>query len=129
MPSLPPVARCLEWKTLHCLAVVTRETTPFRFSRQWRQWRRPRAGGGPVALAVINLVSLVINEARDGAVWSDGPTIRNVQDRYGVKIQRVRGLPDCGGNFADTFAVRPDGHAQRIVGTGYRRAIAAGLLV
>src|SRR5260370_35185276 len=42
----------------------------------------------------------------------------------------MRGLPDDGGNFgeADVFAVRPDGRAEGIIDTCYRRTIAAGLL-
>src|SRR5258708_40131871 len=87
--------------------------------------------GGRRRIALCAAVDVcMVDVARDGAFGSDRPAMLDVQDRYGVEIQRIRGLPDDGGNFAeaDVFAVRPDGRAEGIIDTCYRRTIAAGLL-
>src|SRR5207302_7236816 len=55
---------------IHCQAAATRETTPFGFSRQWRRLRALRAAAA-MWLAARNLVSWMIDEARESAVWSD----------------------------------------------------------
>ncbi len=78
--------------------------------------------------AVMNFVSVVIDEARDGAVWSDGPTGPDVENSHGIEIQRIGVLPVDAEITADVFAVWSDGHPPPIIDVGHSGAVAAGLL-
>src|ERR1700686_4752133 len=84
----------------------------------------------PVAMrsAVMNFVSVVIDEARDGAVWSDGPAGPDVEDSHGIEIQRIGVLPVDAEITADVFAVWSDGHPPPIIEVSHSGAVAAGLL-
>src|SRR6267143_2216593 len=84
----------------------------------------------PVAMrpAVMNFVSVVIDEARDGAVGSDGPAGPDVEDSHGIEIQRIGVLPVNAEITADVFAVWSDGHPPPIIDVGHSGAVAAGLL-
>jgi len=61
-------------------------------------------------MAIMNFVLIVIDEARDSAVGSNGPAGPNVQESHGIEIQRIRVLPMGPGITADVFAVGTDGH-------------------
>src|SRR5258708_16676462 len=78
--------------------------------------------------AVMNFVSVVIDEARDGAVWSDGPTGPDVENSHGIEIQRIGVLPVDAQITADGFADWSDGHPPPIIDVGHSGAVAAGLL-
>src|SRR5229473_2846373 len=84
----------------------------------------------PVAMrpAVMNFVSVVIDEARDGAVGSDGPAGPDVEDSHGIEIQRIGVLPVDAEITADVFAVWSDGHPPPIIDVSHSGAVAAGLL-
>jgi len=112
---------------IHCQAAATRETTPFGFSRQWRRLRALRAAAA-MWLAARNLVSWMIDEAREGAVWSDGPAMLDVCDCDGIKIQRIGVLPVDAEITADVFAVGSDSHPPPIIDVSHSGAVAAGLL-
>jgi hypothetical protein len=90
-------------------------------------------GGGnlllaPLRLAVMNFVSVVIDEARDGAVGPDGPPGPDVQESHGIEIQRIRVLPVDAEITADVFAVGPDSHPPAIIDVSHSGAVAARLL-
>ena len=84
----------------------------------------------PVAMrpAVMNFVSVVIDEARDGAVWSDGPAGPNVENSHGIEIQGIGALPVDAKITGDVFAVGSDGHPLPIIDVVHSGAVAAGLL-
>src|SRR6267378_3401262 len=84
-------------------------------------WLRPAA----MRPAVTNFVSVVIDEARDGAVWSDGPAGPDVEDSHGIEIQRIGVLPVDAEITADVFAVGSDGHPPPIIDVGHSGAVAA----
>src|SRR5882762_7732203 len=77
---------------------------------------------------VVNFVSVVIDEARDGAVWSDGPTGPDVENSHGIEIQRIGVLPVDAEISTDVFAVWSDGHPPPIIDVGHSGVVAAGLL-
>src|SRR5467141_438366 len=79
-------------------------------------------------VAVMNFVSIVIDEARYCAVWSDGPPSPDVQESHGIEIQRIGVLPVNAEITADVFAVWSDGHPPPIIDVGHSGAVAAGLL-
>src|SRR6266403_1671716 len=72
--------------------------------------------------AVMNFVSVVIDEARDGAVWSDGPTGPDVENSHGIEIQRIGVLPVAAGllrgklpGFAFVAGIRGDAGRARVI--------------
>src|SRR5882762_1573301 len=87
-------------------------------------WRLPAA----MRPAVMNFVSVVIYETRNGAVGSDGPAGPDVEDSHGIEIQRIGVLPVDAEITADVFAVWSDGHPPPIIDVGHSGAVAAGLL-
>ena len=89
-------------------------------------------GGGwllpAMRLAVMNFVSEVIDEARNGAVCADGPSGPDVEESRGIEIQRIRVLPVDAEIIADVLAAGSDGHPPPIIDVGHSGAVAAGLL-
>src|SRR5580700_3828295 len=76
----------------------------------------------------MNFVSVVIDEARDGAVGPDGPPGPDVQESHGIEIQRIRALPVDAEITANVFAVGSDGHPPPIIDVSHSGAVAANLL-
>src|SRR5947208_11967598 len=79
-------------------------------------------------LAVMNFVSVAIEEARDGAVGSHRPPGPDVQESCGIEIQRIRALPVNAEIIANVFAGGSDDHPPPIIDVSHSRAVATGLL-
>src|SRR5882762_2791920 len=79
-------------------------------------------------LAVMNFVSVVIDETRDSAVGSHRPRGPDVQESRGIEIQRIRVLPVSAEITAEVFAVWSGGYRSAVAHINDGRWVAAGLL-
>src|SRR3981189_320866 len=78
-------------------------------------------------LAIVNLESAVIGEARHGAFRPDPPPRPDVPESHGIEIQRIGMLPTGREIMADVFAARSDSRQECVFDAGHRGAIAARL--
>src|SRR4029077_9174364 len=78
--------------------------------------------------AVTNFVLLVIDEAHDRPVGTDGPSREHIQESYGIEIQRIRALPVRAIVVAEIFSIWSDSHPPSTVDLSDSGAVAARLL-
>src|SRR5260370_17045241 len=78
-------------------------------------------------MAVMNFVLVVIDESRDGAVGANGPAREDIQESYGIEIQRICILPVRAIAIAEIFPIWSDGPPLSIIDVSHSGAGAAAL--